>query len=75
MARILVTALLGVVLLVLPAFATPLTRTADIGLNFSQTSYSDSWTGGDTGALAWVWAANVVLEDSLSVPLNWPASI
>jgi hypothetical protein len=71
MARTLVLAVAGLGLLALPALATPLTRTADMGLNFNQTSYSDSWTGGDTGALAWVLAANLVFEDSLSVPLNW----
>jgi len=71
MARVFMLAVLGLALFVLPALATPLTRSADLGLNFNQASYSDSWTGGDRGALAWVWAANVVFEDSLSVPLNW----
>jgi hypothetical protein len=71
MARIAILAVLGAGLLVQPAFAMPLARTADVGLNFNQTSYSDSWTGGNTGALAWALAANLVSEDSLSVPLNW----
>lgn len=71
MVRVIGLVVLGVGLLVLPAFATPLTRTADVGLNFSQTSYSDSWSGSDTGSLAWALAANLLSEDSLSVPLNW----
>ena len=59
--------LIGAIGLAVPAFAVPVERTADIGLTFNQTSYSDSWTGGDTGALAWTLASNFALDESLSV--------
>jgi hypothetical protein len=71
MGRVIVLAVLGVGLLVLPVFATPLTRTSDVGLSLNQASYSDSWAGSETGSLAWVLAANLLSEDSLSVPVNW----
>lgn len=46
-------------------------KSADLGLNFNQSSYSDSWTGDELGTMNWTAAANVVLERALSASVGW----
>ncbi len=46
-------------------------RAADLGLTFNQSSYSDSWTGGESGALTWAFTSNLSAEKALSSQFNW----
>jgi len=45
--------------------------TADLGLNFNQSSYSDSWKGGEQAAISWTLSANGVAEKQMSPKANW----
>jgi hypothetical protein len=44
---------------------------ADLGLNLTQSSYSNHWTGGEAGSINWIANANLWLESQLSVKFNW----
>ena len=46
-------------------------KSADLGLNFNQSTYSDSWTGGEFGSLNWTFTGNLVLENAFSPKVNW----
>ncbi len=46
-------------------------KTADMGFNFNQSSYSDSWAGDELGAMNWTAVANLVAERNLSASANW----
>jgi hypothetical protein len=46
-------------------------KTADLGLNFNQSSYSNSWAGSETAAISWTMNANLGAEKQLSPKLNW----
>jgi hypothetical protein len=44
---------------------------ADLGLNFNQSSYSNSWAGTENAAISWTLAANGEAERQLSRKFNW----
>ncbi len=46
-------------------------KSADIGLTFNQTAYSNSWTGGESGALTWTFTANLAAQKQVSPKLRW----
>lgn len=46
-------------------------KAADLGLNFNQSSYSDSWAGKENAAISWAWIANLEAERQLSPTFNW----
>lgn len=46
-------------------------RSFDLGLAVTQSNYSDSWTGGEAGAIIWVLNANLYAEKQLSTKTNW----
>lgn len=53
-----------------PSFADPWKKSVDFGLTLTQSSYSDSWTGGEAGNVSWVALANSVFEKKLSEILS-----
>jgi len=46
-------------------------KTADLGLALTQSNYNDAWTGGEAGAIIWVFNANLTAERQLSPKMNW----
>jgi hypothetical protein len=46
-------------------------KTAETGLNLTQSSYSDNWRGGDRGSLIWTWNFNGSLESQVNPKTNW----
>jgi hypothetical protein len=52
------------------SFADPWKKSVDLGLTLTQSSYSDSWTGGEVGNISWVALANSVFEKKLSEILS-----
>jgi Protein of unknown function (DUF3078) len=50
----------------IPGGADEWQKSADITLNLNQASYSDSWTGGESGTLTWTAIANMLAEKALS---------
>ncbi|MFH1143045.1 MAG: DUF3078 domain-containing protein [Candidatus Eisenbacteria bacterium] len=50
-------------------------KTADIGLNLTQSSYSNSWTGGEDGAVSWTLGANLLGERQFTPSVNWRNTI
>lgn len=53
-----------------PALAGDWERAADLGLSMNQSSYSDSWAGGEYGSLNWTFNANFTAARSLSERLR-----
>lgn len=45
-------------------------RSADLGLALTQSNYNDAWTGGEAGAIIWVFNANLTAEKQLSPKMN-----
>jgi hypothetical protein len=45
--------------------------TAETGLNLTQSSYSDNWSGGDKGSVVWSWIFNGTLKNQFSEKVNW----
>lgn len=45
-------------------------KTAETGLNLSQSAYSDNWSGGDKGSIVWTWLFNGALENQLNSKTN-----
>ncbi len=43
----------------------------DFGLNLTQNSYSDSWTGGEAGNVTWVSRVDAILEKKVSSKFNF----
>jgi hypothetical protein len=43
----------------------------DFGLNLTQNSYSDSWTGGEAGNMTWVSKVDAILEKKVSPKFNF----
>lgn len=41
------------------------------GLNLTQSSYSDNWSGGDNGSITWAAHANSLAEQQTSAKFNW----
>jgi hypothetical protein len=46
-------------------------KSAETGLNITQSTYSDNWRGGDKGSLVWTWNFNGSLESQLNPKTNW----
>jgi len=46
-------------------------KSAETGLNVTQSAYSDNWRGGDRGSLVWTWNFNGSLESQLNAKTNW----
>lgn len=69
--------------IVLPAFCSttawaaeqptpgPWKATADVGLNVTQSSYSNSWKGGEEGSVSWTIVANLLAERQYTPTINW----
>ncbi|MBN1424452.1 DUF3078 domain-containing protein [Candidatus Fermentibacteria bacterium] len=55
--------------LALPAMAWE--KSADLGLNFNQTAYSNSWTGGESGAITWTFTGNLAAQKQMSPKVHW----
>jgi len=53
------------------ALAGPMTKTADLGLTFNQSAYSDSWDGSESGSMIWTFTGNLILEKELSRKTAW----
>ena len=49
----------------------PWSKSIDLGLNLTQNSYSDSWTGGEAGNIAWVSKADAIFEKKVSPKFNF----
>lgn len=49
--------------------------TLESGLNFTQSSYSDNWNGGDKGSLVWAFITNGSLENQLTESTNWRSQL
>lgn len=45
--------------------------TLETGVNLTQSSYSDNWSGGDKGSVVWTAILNGTLENQLSGKMNW----
>jgi len=45
--------------------------TADVGLNVNQSTYSNSWVGGEEGSLSWTLVSNLLAERQFTRSLNW----
>lgn len=58
-----------VIALVSPAMAWE--RSADLGLAFNQTAYSNSWTGGESGAVTWTFTGNLAAQKQMSPKVHW----
>ena len=53
------------------ASADPWKNSLDLGLNLTQNSYSNNWTGGEAGSIAWVSLANGIFEKQVSPKFNF----
>ncbi|MEE9554921.1 MAG: DUF3078 domain-containing protein [candidate division Zixibacteria bacterium] len=49
----------------------PWSKSIDMGLNLTQNSYSDSWTGGEAGNISWVSKADAIFEKQFSPKFNF----
>ena len=49
----------------------PWQYSAILGLNLSQSAFSDNWAGGDEGSINWVVKADVTAERQFNPTLNW----
>ncbi len=45
--------------------------TLESGFNFTQSAYSDNWSGGDKGSLVWAFITNGTLENQFTPKVNW----
>jgi hypothetical protein len=45
--------------------------TLETGLNLTQSSYTENWSGGDRGSIVWSWILNGALENQLNDWANW----
>jgi hypothetical protein len=55
--------------------ADPWEKSFDLGLNLTQNSYSDSWTGGEAGNLTWVAKADGVFQKQMSPKFNFKSTL
>jgi hypothetical protein len=46
-------------------------RSVDLGLTLNQASYSDSWTGGESGSITWAFTSDLSAARQMSPILNW----
>ncbi len=46
-------------------------KSADLGLLFTQSSYSDDWAGDELGSLIWTFTADMAAAKDLSESTNW----
>lgn len=53
------------------AYAGDWEKSADLGLLFSQSSYSDEWAGDELGTMIWTFTADMVAAKDLSESTNW----
>jgi hypothetical protein len=51
--------------------AEPWKKSLDLGLNLTQNSYSDNWSGGEVGSVSWVSQANGTFERQFSPKFNF----
>jgi len=52
-------------------YGDPWSKSIDLGMNLTQNSYSDSWTGGEAGNITWVANANAIFEKQYSPKFNF----
>ena len=50
-------------------------KSADMGLNFNQSSYSDSWAGDELGTMNWTAITNITAEKNISATIGWKNEI
>ncbi|MCU0612275.1 MAG: DUF3078 domain-containing protein [Candidatus Eisenbacteria bacterium] len=62
-------AVVFVIALAFPALAWE--KSADLGLTFNQTAYSNSWTGGESGAMTWAFTGNFAAQKQMSPKVHW----
>ena len=55
--------------------AEPWEKSFDLGLNLTQTAYSDSWTGGEAGNLTWVAKAEGIFQKQASPKFNFKSTL
>lgn len=48
---------------------------ATVGLNLSQSAFSDNWAGGDEGSINWVLKADLTAQRQFSETMNWSNSL
>lgn len=53
------------------AASEPWNKSIDLGLNLTQNSYSDSWSGGEAGNITWVSKADAIFEKQFSPKFNF----
>lgn len=46
-------------------------KAADLALSLNQSSYSDSWTGGESGSITWTFTGDVAAERAFNTKTNW----
>lgn len=46
-------------------------KSADLSLTFNQSSYSNSWKGGESGTLTWAFAGNLITTKPLNPSVEW----
>lgn len=49
----------------------PWSKSIDLGLNLTQNSYSDSWTGGEVGNISWISKADAIFEKQVLPKFNF----
>ncbi len=49
----------------------PWTKSVSTDITLTQNSYSDSWDGGESGNISWVWNANALFENQLAPKLKF----
>lgn len=55
-----------VILIATAAHTEPWSKSFDTNFTLTQTSYSDSWAGGEAGNISWVWNANGLFKKAMS---------
>ncbi len=71
MSKVTVKAMVVMMMFAAAATAGEWQKVADLSLNLTQSSYSQSWTGSELGAMSWTWNGNVVLENQFSEKMNF----
>ena len=46
-------------------------KSADLALSLNQSSYSNSWTGGESGSITWTFTGDATAERAFNAKTNW----
>ena len=66
-----VTILMAVLLTAGAATAADWEKTADLGLIFTQSGYSDSWAGDELGTVVWTFTGDLLAQKDITATTNW----